>query len=124
MNLRRLLGIRGETRAARYLRKTAGHRILEKNHRSSAGEIDLICADGDTLVFVEVKTRASNEHADPTDAVNPAKRTQMERAARHFATRHGVTHLPMRFDVVGIVWPPSGAPIIEHFVDAFPARRG
>jgi putative endonuclease len=124
VNLRRILGARGETLAARYLRKTAGHRILKKNYRSAAGEIDLVCADGDTLVFVEVKTRASDELADPLDSVDRAKRAQIERAARHFAMNHRVAHLPMRFDVVRVVWPPRGAAVIEHFPDAFPARRG
>ena len=124
MNLRRLLGARGETLAARYLRRTAGHRILKKNYRSPAGEIDLISVDGDTLVFVEVKTRASDESADPLDSVNRAKRMQIERAARHFAMRHRTQHLPMRFDLIRVVWPPHGSPVIEHFPDAFHARGG
>ena len=83
----------------------------------------MISVDGDTLVFVEVKTRASDELADPLDSVDRAKRMQIERAARHFAMRHRVQHLPMRFDVIRVVWPPHGSPVIEHFPDAFPARH-
>jgi putative endonuclease len=112
------LGPTGERIAAKYLRRH-GHRILMRNYRCPAGEIDLVAAQGDTLVFVEVKTRSSDDLAMPEDAVDAAKRRQILRAARYFLAQMKAQHLPIRFDVVAIVLPPRGAPQIEHFIAAF-----
>lgn len=115
------LGRRGERTAARYLKKHAGHRIIAINHRGPAGEIDLITQDGDTVVFVEVKTKQSDEAGDPLEAVTPAKMRQIERCARHFLMVRGWS-APCRFDVVGVVCPAKGRPQIEHFANAFAAQ--
>lgn len=112
------LGPYGEKIGARFL-KRAGYRILERNYRSSAGEIDLIAADGDTLVFVEVKTRASDEAADPEAAVNYHKRRQIVRVAKSFLAHAQCQNAPARFDVLSIIVPEKGKPQIEHFIDAF-----
>ena len=123
MNLRLLLGRRGERAAARFLKRHRGHRILTANYRCPAGEIDLITLDQDTVVFVEVKTRASDEPAAPFEALGAHQRRRIENAARYFLMRGKNPHPPARFDVVSIVWPPRGAPIIEHFEDAFRPLR-
>src|SRR2546421_87475 len=68
--LNRVLGQEGERAAARFLRKYRGMRILMRNYRGPAGEIDLIARDGDVLVFVEVKTRRAGI---PAEAVGPAR---------------------------------------------------
>lgn len=117
------LGATGEKIAARYLRRN-GYRILLRNYRCPAGEIDLIAAEGDTLVFVEVKTRSADEAALPEDAVDAAKRRQVIRAARYFLAHLQAQHLPVRFDVIAIVLPAKGSPQIEHFIAAFSSTRG
>ncbi len=116
----RLLGARGERLAARYL-KRQGLRVLARNVRAGGGELDLIARDGETLVFVEVKTRRGG---DPAEAVTPAKQEKLTRAALAFQKRHQLLETPCRFDVVAIVWDESkgGPPQIQHLRDAFPAR--
>ena len=119
MNLSALLGRRGERAARRFLRKKRGHRILAANYACHIGEIDLITLDGDTIVFVEVKTRSSDERSQPFEAVGWQKRRRIEMAARYYLTQTRAQDLPCRFDVVSIVWPAKGSPTIEHFENAF-----
>ncbi|WP_435016183.1 YraN family protein [Tundrisphaera sp. TA3] len=111
-------GDRGEREAARFLRKR-GLRILKRGYRTAQGEIDLIARDGDTLVFVEVKSRRAGE---PAEAVTPEKQRRITLAALHFLRRHGLLETPCRFDVVAIVWPEGRHPSsIEHLAHAFEA---
>ena len=121
MNLRAILGLRGERRAARFLRRK-GHRILVRNYTCRLGEMDLITLDGDTVVFVEVKTRRSCDLQHPFEAVGPEKQRRLSRIARYFLTSRGAQNAAARFDVVSIVWPERGAPVIEHFEHAFVVR--
>ena len=116
------MGLRGERVAARFLRRHR-YRVLVRNYRCAAGEIDLICTQGDTLVFVEVKTRTSDVAADPQEAFRPPQWRRIERAARHFLMQGSAQHRPCRFDLVTVFWPPDGSPHIEHFQDAFQPRR-
>lgn len=117
------LGRRGEAAAAKFL-KRLGYRIAARNYRCPVGEIDIVAVDGDTIVFVEVKSRSSADAADPENTVRGTKRRRLTRAAKHFLTRKGVGDPPCRFDVVAIVWPETGAAEVEHFIDAFsPAAR-
>jgi putative endonuclease len=116
--LNRVLGDQGERAAARALRR-AGMRVLMRGFRTPRGEVDLIARDGDTLVFVEVKTRRSGR---PAEAVTPEKQQRLTLAALAFLKRHGLLQQKSRFDVVAIVWPEgSRTPRIEHLRDAFPA---
>src|SRR6266478_8705603 len=72
-------GARGETLACRYLRRN-GYKVLFRNFRGrSGGEIDVVCRDNDTLVFVEVKTRAAEDFGRPFFAVDRAKRKRIAR---------------------------------------------
>jgi putative endonuclease len=116
---RDVLGGRGENVAAKFLRNQ-GFKIIERNFRCPMGEIDIIARDGNTLVFVEVKTR---KYDDPTpeDQVNGFKRNQLTKAAKFFLMRYGVPQPDSRFDVVAIVWPTGREPIIRHTPDAFEA---
>jgi putative endonuclease len=115
------LGQRGEDEAARYLRKL-GYRILARGRRLASGELDLVALDGRTIVFVEVKTRTSQEVGHPADAVDLAKQRRLTRLAVTFMKRHGLLEFPARFDVVAITWPAGhGRPTIEHFKNAFEA---
>jgi putative endonuclease len=115
---RRLLGARGEREAARWLRRQ-GFRILVRGYRTPRGEIDLIAREGDTLVFIEVKTRRAGE---PTEAVTLEKQQRLSLAALQFLKRHRLLEQRSRFDVVALVWPDmSRSPTIEHIRNAFEA---
>jgi putative endonuclease len=116
------LGARGETVAARFLRR-CGHRIINRNYRCALGEIDLITTDGDTIVFVEVKTRSDDTHADPHESIGAAKRSRLERAAKYFLASRRSSDFSCRFDVVSIVWRPGESPQIEYIPDAFEPRN-
>lgn len=105
--------------AVRFLRRQ-GYRILQRNYRCPAGEIDIVAADRDELVFVEVKARRSTAFGRPEEAVTPTKARQIRRAALSYCHRHGLTDPPCRCDVVAISFREDGAPQIEHFVNAFP----
>lgn len=112
------LGDRGENLAARFLRDL-GYKILERNFRTTVGEIDIVARDGQTLVFVEVKSRAYDDPA-PEDQVNAAKQHQVTKAAKSYLSRFGVEP-PARFDVVAVLWPEGRNPIIRHTPNAFEA---
>ena len=115
------LGERGEDQAARFL-KRRGMRQVVRNWRTPLGELDLVMLDGAVLVFVEVKTRASDTIAPPHAAVTAAKRRKLIRLARQFVQTTAQDDRPCRFDVVSVVWPPDQKrPTIEHIANAFPA---
>jgi putative endonuclease len=114
--LRRLLGDRGEREAARWLRRQ-GYRILVRGYRTPRGEIDLIARDGDTIVFIEVKTRRQGE---PAEAVTLEKQQRLSLAAIQFLKQHRLLDERARFDVVALVWPSADRPpVVEHIRNAF-----
>jgi putative endonuclease len=113
------LGHRGENAAAAFLKKR-GYRILCRNFRCDVGEIDIVARDGQTLVFVEVKTRAYDDPT-PEEQVNAVKQHQLTKAGRSFLGRFGNQPPPARFDVVAVVWPTGRDPIIRHTPHAFEA---
>lgn len=114
--LNRVLGDEGERASARYLRGR-GFRIITRGFSTSRGEIDLIARDGDTVVFVEVKTRRKGR---PTEAVTPEKERRLTLAALEFLRRHHLLDCRCRFDVVAVVWPDDALPpTIEHIPNAF-----
>ena len=116
------LGRRGEDAAARHL-KRLGYKIVARGSRSSLGEIDLVAVDGRTVVFVEVKTRQSQDAGHPVDAVDAEKQRRLTRLAVAFLKQHGLLEYPVRFDIVGVTWPGgSRRPRIEHFLGAFEAQ--
>jgi len=117
--LARLLGNRGERAAARHLRRK-GYRILARQYRSRWGEIDLVAIDGETVVFVEVKTRRSHAAGTPAEAVTPAKQAQLTRLALAFLKQYRLLERRARFDVVAITWPEGARqPEIQHYPNAF-----
>ena len=102
------LGAAGEKIAASHLKKM-GYRIVETNYRINLGEIDIIAEQGETLVFVEVKTRVGRAFGRPFDAVTEAKQKQLYRVALHYMSRYGLLDKPARFDVVGVFFAdPDG----------------
>ncbi|HQU43881.1 MAG: YraN family protein [Planctomycetia bacterium 21-64-5] len=115
------LGQRGEALAARHLRRR-GYRIVARGSRAALGELDLVAVDGRTVVFVEVKTRRSQDAGHPADAVDDDKQRRLTRLAVAYLRRHGLLEYPARFDVVAITWPAGrGKPTVEHFPRAFNA---
>ncbi len=114
-------GERGEALAAEFLRRN-GLTILRRNCRSRWGEIDLLAREGDAVVFVEVKTRASERWGLPEDAVTPAKRFKLGLTARALCDHFRLWDRPLRFDVVAVRVGPDGASEVRHFRDAFPLR--
>ena len=113
------LGDRAENLAARHLRNL-GYKIIVRNYMTPVGEIDIICRDADTLVFVEVKSRTADNPA-PEDQVNQQKQHQITKAAKSYLSRYGYPQPPARFDVVAVVWPKGGSPEIRHTKNAFEA---
>jgi len=114
------LGERGEEAAARHL-EALGFRILDRRFRTRAGEIDLVAEESGTLVFVEVKTRASDRFGSPAEAVDARKRSRLLRAARVYLTRVSDPDRACRFDVMEVVPGPGNAFRCLLIRDAFEA---
>ncbi len=116
----KLLGRWGEEQAQRYLMKKRC-RILGLNYSCRLGEIDIIAEHKGTILFVEVKTRASNRFAAAREAVNPAKQRRIISAATLWMSKNGDDR-PARFDVIE-VYAPEGIdtkrPEIVHLENAF-----
>jgi putative endonuclease len=92
----------GEDRAADwYLHR--GYQIIEQNWRSRFGEIDLVCALPEVLVFCEVKTRCSDRLGTPAEAVTRAKQLRLRRLATEYVTRHTCGGHVIRFDVAAVL---------------------
>ena len=92
----------GEKMAANYLKKK-GYKIVDRNYHCKFGEIDIIGLDGDTLTFIEIKTRSSREFAPPEFAVTKHKQKKIKRSATHYLGRHGIENRDCRFDIVAII---------------------
>jgi putative endonuclease len=107
------LGELGERAALEYLCEHEGYLIVATNFivplgrslrgQKLTGEIDIIAYDGDTLVFIEVKTRSSDEFAAPERAVDLRKQRQIARAAHRYRQLIKVTREPHRYDVITVV---------------------
>ncbi|MBQ0827936.1 YraN family protein [Streptomyces tagetis] len=115
MNARDAMGRYGESLAARRLTE-AGMTLLERNWRCGrTGEIDIVARDGDVLVVCEVKTRRGGSFEHPMAAVTPTKARRLRTLAEHWVHTHGgAPPGGVRIDLVGVVLPPRGAPVVEH----------
>ena len=103
---RQTIGKLGEKKAQNYL-KRRGYQILETNYRTKAGEIDIIAKEKDCIVFVEVKTRTSEEYGAPAEAVSFYKQQHMIKSAQYYLVRHG-GECECRFDVIEVRIPSEG----------------
>ena len=108
----------GEQAAAAHLR-AAGYKILALNYRARPGEIDIVAADGDTLVFVEVKTRKSDAYGTPAEAVTYRKQGKLIATAQCYLKHHGLYDRPLRFDVMEVRLEPGKKPMLNHIINAF-----
>jgi putative endonuclease len=114
-------GAAGEALAAEYLR-IRGLKILARNLRCRAGEIDLVCLDGSVLAIVEVRQRESTEFGGALASVTSSKRRKIIRATQYFLQRHVEWRgYAMRFDVLAVQGLPEGAHRLEWVKDAFRA---
>lgn len=120
MSTTREAGDRGEAMAAEYLREN-GYEILASQFRCRFGEIDLIAWDGDTLCFVEVKTRTNLQMGLPREYVTPAKQRRIKKTALFYLAAHDLD-CPARFDVAEVYAEKPGDKSgvrIEYLEDAF-----
>ncbi len=116
------LGLKGEDEAVRFLRKK-GYRILERNFRSRLGEIDIVARDGDTIVFVEVKTRSTESFGSPKDAIDARKIRRITRGSMDYLRRNFKEgDVNTRFDVVTVELKDGGYST-ELIKNAFEARE-
>jgi putative endonuclease len=113
------LGLRGEELASRHL-VSRGLAIVERNVRLAPGEIDIVARDGDSLVFVEVKTRVGDQETAPDTAVTASKLDRLGRLADAYLDRAGTPDAPWRVDVVAVVLARSGRLVtLEHLRGAY-----
>ncbi|WP_073950267.1 YraN family protein [Streptomyces kebangsaanensis] len=112
---RNALGRYGEGLAARRLAQ-AGMTVLQRNWRCGrTGEIDIVAREGDVLVVCEVKTRRQGLFEHPMAAVTPEKAQRLRGLAERWIQCHGgAPPGGVRIDVVGVLLPRRGAPVVEH----------
>lgn len=118
MRAKDAVGKYGEDVAARHL-AAAGLTIVERNWRCPEGEIDIVARDGDALVICEVKTRRSVTFGLPVEAVTRRKADRLRRLAYLWLLENPGRGVDVRFDVVSVLRPPTGAAQVEHVVGAF-----
>ncbi len=109
------LGERGEALAAEYL-EAGGYRILHRRYRFGRGDIDLIARKGNTVVFVEVKTRLSLRYGDPEESVNAEKIRRIRRIASAYLARRRLSECDCRIDIIGVTFDGEG-PVFRHTRD-------
>ena len=113
------LGTRGENLACQFLRKQ-GYKILYRNFRGrTGGEIDVVCRDRDTLVFVEVKTRTREDFGRPFEAIDRDKRNRISRGGLAWLRLLGDPDILFRFDVVEVIIGDKKPPRLELIQNAF-----
>ena len=117
---RQTLGELGETLACDELRRR-GYAILERRYRTRHGEIDIIAEHQGTLVFVEVRARATAEFGRAAESVTDAKKRRVTAMAVDYLARHHIANRPCRFDVVAIDQALNPTPEITVYPNAFDA---
>ena len=121
VHLRR--GARGEKLACRFLRHN-GYKILYRNFKGrSGGEIDIVCRDDDTLVFVEVKTRTREDFGRPVAAVDRQKQKRISRGGLAWLRMLDNPDILFRFDVVEVIMTDDAKPRLELIKNAFPLSK-
>jgi putative endonuclease len=115
---RKIFGRKNERLAEKFIRRK-GMKILARNWRCKTGEIDLIALDGKTIVFVEVKSRRSEDNLPPEAGITSAKRKHLIRAAKWFINMKKAWDLVYRFDVIAVIDEGKSRPVIRHTPYAF-----
>ncbi len=96
------LGRAGEKAALKFI-KSHGYKPLVRNFSARGGEVDIIALDGDTICFVEVRTRSSNSFASPEATVDRRKQARIRSAASTYLAKHRMQNRRCRFDLVAIL---------------------
>ena len=116
-------GARGEKLACRLLRRS-GYKILYRNFKGrSGGEIDIVCRDRDTLVFVEVKARTREDFGRPIAAVDREKQKRISRGGLNWLRMLDNPDILFRFDVVEVIIAEDASPRLELIKNAFPLSK-
>ena len=105
----------GEESAVEHLTQR-GCEIVGRNVRTPYGEIDIIARQGDSVIFVEVKTRTSNNMGLPEESITARKREHMIACAEHYAAEHEIDH--WQIDVISVEGKPGTQPVITYFENA------
>lgn len=117
LNRRQQYGRQGEAKAARFLKKK-GYAVIQQNYRTKTGEIDIIAKDGDTLVFVEVKSRQSDAYGSAKASITRDKQARITRTALYYMKETRQAIVSARFDVVLL---DGTGDRIAHYPNAFEA---
>ena len=117
---RQELGEAGEELAVGELARR-GYAVLARRYRTRHGEIDIVCEHDATIVFVEVRARASGDFGRAAESVTERKRRKVTAMAVEYLSRHRITNRPCRFDVVAIDNAQGPAPDIVVYRNAFDA---
>ena len=112
----------GERAAKRHL-KRQGLKFLTANFRTERGELDLIFRDQDCLVFIEVKTRSSEDWVRPAKAVDKERRQRLTRAALDYLRLLNNPIVKIRFDIVEVLLDCGQVREVRHLADSFPMER-
>jgi len=117
---RQILGELGEDLAVREL-TARGYAILARRYRTRHGEIDIVAEDEGTIVFVEVRARATGEFGRAAESVTDGKKRKVTAMAVEYLARNRITNRPCRFDVVAIDDALTEGPAIAVYPNAFDA---
>lgn len=119
-SFRNRTGLSAEIAAAAELGRL-GYRIVASNYRCRRGEIDLVAFDGDTLVFIEVRSKRTDRYGTPAESVTRSKQEKLVATAEHYLDTHGIKDVQCRFDVVEVT-PVAGKLAVKNVIrDAFTA---
>lgn len=107
----------GEEMAEQYLIRK-DYYILAKNYHSRFGEIDIIASDGESIVFVEVKTRTQYMFGSPLEAITRNKLSKLVKTSQFYLSQRNLHGKPYRFDAIEIIFGNTGErPIINHLLN-------
>lgn len=112
------IGKAGEDAAARHIQKS-GMKVLARNYRAGKGEIDLVALDGETLVFIEVKTRTGTAYGTAGEAVGYRKQQMVIRTAQYFIAQRKLYDSAVRFDVAEVYSEQGNGYRVQYIRDAF-----
>ncbi|MGI6586733.1 MAG: YraN family protein [Gracilibacteraceae bacterium] len=118
MGTNKVFGAFGECLAAEYLSEN-GYKVLERNFCCRFGEIDIIAAHEETIVFIEVKTRSSEKFGMPSEAVSLTKQNRMVKTALYYMQKNKLLDYMCRFDVLEIIVDEDNIKRINLIKDAF-----
>ena len=98
-----------------------GYRVLQANYRAKGGEIDLVCTKGETLVFVEVRTKGPSSYGSPEESITAAKREHLVAAAQEYMQANEAGDVEWRIDLVAVEYGRDGKvtrlDVIENAVE-------